>query len=42
MNENDVQAMTTQLRDGLVAKLPEVTLEGGPGQFRRPIAVMPV
>ena len=28
LNDNDVQAMTTQLRDGLVAKLPEVTLEG--------------
>ena len=28
VNEKDVQAMTTQLREGLVAKLPEVVLEG--------------
>ena len=28
LNEDDVQVMTTQLRDGLVAKIPEVILEG--------------
>src|SRR3954452_2881273 len=28
LNENDVQAMTSHLREGLVAKLPEVVLEG--------------
>ena len=28
LNENDVQAMTSRLREGLVARLPEVVLDG--------------
>jgi hypothetical protein len=28
INEDDIQRMTTQLRDGLVAKAPPVTLSG--------------
>lgn len=28
LNEDDVQVMATQLRDGLVAKMPEVILDG--------------
>lgn len=28
LNENDVQAMTSHLREGLVAKLPDIILEG--------------
>jgi transposase-like protein len=28
LNEDDVQVMTTHLRDGLVAKIPEVVLDG--------------
>jgi len=28
VDENELQAMTTQLREGLAAKLPEVVLEG--------------
>lgn len=28
VNENDIQAMTSHLREGMVAKLPEVVLDG--------------